>query len=226
MIAKKELENLLQKDDIKSTLLSFSYEQLAEMFGVDFAKTKDYNQNNPHHCFDLLEHSISALESLDSSDMLLKVATLFHDVGKPSVAQQKHNRTVFYGHALESAKIVENILEEIGFDEAEVEYICFFIKHHDDFISFKLPGEIDSSNPYLKEISEQTVQQIIAKTIEDAKTNGEYVPEVADFILLLDLCIADALAQSDVVIQENRVIDSKENKLLRLRNIKNIIKNL
>lgn len=114
-----------------------------------------YNQNNPHHCYDLFLHTLYTVENLgDSASDALRIAAFFHDIGKPFVATQKHNRTVFYGHANKSAEIAHQLLLRMGYALSEIERVCFFVKHHDDFISWVLPSEpYDRSNPYLIEIS-------------------------------------------------------------------------
>ena len=80
-----------------------------------------YNQCNPHHCYDLFQHSLHAVERLsDEAGSLLRVAAFFHDIGKPDVAKKKDERLVFYGHAGKSAKIVKPILEKMGYSDKEI----------------------------------------------------------------------------------------------------------
>ena len=214
-------------------LLDLSKEELSHMFGNEFSMMKNYNQNNPHHCYDLLEHTIKTVEHIECSDIsdhekfCLRVAALFHDIGKPRVAKNKDGRTVYYGHSLESAKIVEPIIRDIGLCDIDIQQICFFISHHDDFISFKLENEItDTNNPYIKLISKETVKQQIISTQNKRRLNNEYVPEIYDFILLMKLCMADAKAQSKVVFLNGIEINSRSKKCERLDAIRKIIETL
>ena len=129
-------------------LLDKSSEELKEMLGDEFAVMKDYAQNNPHHCYNLLEHTVRTAAGMDCSGLSdedavqLRVAALFHDIGKPVVALQKNGKTVFYNHGKESRKIAEKRLPESGIEGSELKKILFYIEHHDDFISFKLKENI------------------------------------------------------------------------------------
>lgn len=94
----------------------------------------------------------------------LRIAAFFHDIGKPYVAQEKQGRLVFYGHAAKSAEITIKILKNLGYSDQEVNRICFYIRHHDDFISWALPTEsYDHENPYLVEITTENVATHIEK---------------------------------------------------------------
>ena len=48
-------------------LLDKSSEELKEMLGDEFAVMKDYAQNNPHHCYNLLEHTVRTAAGMDCS---------------------------------------------------------------------------------------------------------------------------------------------------------------
>ena len=158
--------------------------------------------------------------------MLLRIAAFFHDVGKPYVAMKKSGRTVFYGHANKSVEISAPILHRLGYTQREIERICFFIKHHDDFISWVLPSErYDRSNPYLIEISPSNFKSHIVETMKEYscfETNELH--QVWRELLLL--CRADALAQSEIVYRDGIVIASKTDKLNKIDAIIKVIMSL
>lgn len=114
-----------------------SSEDICAALGAEVAQMVGYNQRNPHHCYDLFMHTLCTIENLNhDSPILLRVAAFFHDIGKPYVAMEKQGRLVFYGHAKKSAQIAEPILYNLGYNASEIECICFYIRHHDDFISW------------------------------------------------------------------------------------------
>lgn len=207
-------------------LLNYPKEDLEALLGKDFTVMKGYSQNNPHHRFDLLEHTAKTVEALDCDGISeietleLRIAALFHDVGKPLVASDKNGRTVFYNHAAKSREIAEEELSRFDLGRCSLGRILFYIEHHDDFISFKLKDDIEEKrNPFIFPITLETVYKRILKTQEVAKNNGNYIPTVHDYSLLMRLCIADAKAQSVKVFQNGVQIDSLEDKLVRLRKI-------
>lgn len=228
----------MKKEDLKKSVqcfdpvsvLSLSKAELINSFGEEFALMQGYSQNNPHHCFDLLEHTVKTVSETDCVGLNpedafeLKVAALYHDIGKPKVAFEKNGRTVFYHHAIESKRIAYRLLQSLDMDKAALNRILFYIEHHDDFISFKLKTEIkDERNPFIKPITIKAVYLKIQNVQKKAAKDGDYVPSIRDYELLMRLCMADVKAQKAVVYQNGVVIDSLELKLSRLTKIRECI---
>ena len=224
---KIQMTELLKYSD-SSELLSLSKKGLAELFGSQFALMKGYSQNNPHHCYDLLEHTAVTVASLDLSGLSeeeseeLKIAALYHDIGKPNVAREKDGRTVFYNHEKESSKITEKILTEAGLEADKIKKICFFIEYHGAFISYKSESELEKgfTHKYIRPITAETVKYKVAEIRKECLAEKKYVPGPRDLDLLLRLCSADAKAQSETVFQNGRIIDTREKKCSRLEEIR------
>lgn len=225
----KELKCFLETP---KKLLLMDKEDLTLLFDSDFSMMKGYSQNNPHHCYDLLEHTVHTLDAIncdglsEDETMELKIAALYHDVGKPKVAFEKNGKTVFYNHAIESRRIAEKELENLELDDSVINRILFFIEYHDTFISFKCPDEIkDKSNKFIIPIEKKTVESKIISIQNDCKVKGSYIPTRKEFVLLLRLCLADIETQSEVAMQNGIQLDSKRNKKRRLHSIFDIIQN-
>lgn len=194
--------------------------EVRAMLGEDVAQMVDYDQRNPHHCYDLFMHTLYTVKFIeDSASTLLRTAAFFHDIGKPYVAQEKHGRIVFYGHAKKSAEIAIPLLNNLGYTKSQVDRICFYICHHDDFISWVLPTEqYDRDNPYMIEISADNV----TSHIEKVSMNNESMLNINSYELwfnLLLLCWADVSAQADIVYMNGVTIDSREHKLRKIKRI-------
>lgn len=223
----KELKYFLETPE---KLLSMDKEDLKCIFGSDFSIMKGYSQNNPHHCYDLLEHTTKTVESIDctglSKDEIieLKIAALYHDIGKPIVAFEKNGKTVFYNHAIESRHIANKELQKFDLDGNGLKRILFYIEYHDAFISFKLPSEINEKrNSFIIPIEKETVSSKINSIQKECAKKENHIPTHKDFILLLRLCLADVEAQSNEVFQNGISIDSKKMKVERLKTIRDLI---
>ena len=177
-----------------------------------------FEQRNPHHSYDLFNHSLHTVDGIkDTAPVLLRVAAFFHDIGKPIVAMEKQGRLVFYGHAQKSAEIAIPILENMGYSPEEIEEICFYIAHHDDFISWVLPDEeYNKENKYLVTITPENLGKHISK-VKDRLNGKRFCPQERNWQFLLQLCRADASAQAELVIQNGVVVDSKEHKLRKIQ---------
>lgn len=196
------------------SLVNMTKDEALRLLGKEVAMMIGYNQNNPHHCYDLWEHSIKTMQGLTcDKDNQLRVAAFFHDIGKPSVARVKDGRTVYYGHAQKSVEIANSLLNRLGYMSHEIEQILFYIEHHDDFISWVLPQEeYNHKNKYLIEITKDNLKTHIKKT----ELKERFVLKEENWRSLLDLCKADVKAQSDEVWQNRKLIDTKVHKLAKI----------
>ena len=90
-----------------------------------------FDQKNPHHDFDVWEHTLRAL-SASPTDSVLRLALLFHDMGKPSCfALDEEGVGHFYGHAEKSAEIAEGIMRRLRFDNETRERVLRLVRMHD-----------------------------------------------------------------------------------------------
>ena len=214
MLEKQEFEQILKREDIKNFLLNSSKEAIEKAFGEKVANMKDYDQNNPNHQYDLLEHTIEVMEGLPKEKYLpedyktLRIAAFFHDIGKPEVAKEKDGKTVYYRHAEKSKEISVDILQEMGYTESEIDRILFFVQHHDDFIN-------------VSTIDDKTVEKV-SKILEKMKS-AEYVPTNKDQMMLLDLCRADVQAQSEVIEENGEIKDTRKDRLDRYNKIEALL---
>ena len=90
----------------------------------------NYNQNNPYHYLDLLEHSLTTVKIVDT--LPLKLTMLFHDIGKIVTRENDDNGISHYkGHAHESAKRVKEILNYLRYPNDVINKVVTLIDIHD-----------------------------------------------------------------------------------------------
>ncbi len=96
----------------------------------------DTPQNNPHHIYNVGEHSLHALSPIEN-DKCLRWAMLLHDTGKVVTrSTDEEGIDHFYGHSARSVEIAEAVLKRMKFDNRSMERIIRLIKFHDrDIIS-------------------------------------------------------------------------------------------
>ncbi len=100
----------------------------------ELTATFDFDQNNPHHDFDLYTHIIRTVSNLPK-DPILRFAGLLHDIAKPQTELKDDNGiSHFYGHAKEGALLAEKILKDLRFSNAEIKKVVTLIRHHDGVI--------------------------------------------------------------------------------------------
>ena len=117
-----------------------------------------FRQNNPYHIYDVFSHTIHALESCTSNDSIVKLAVLFHDIGKPSCYLEDENGTGhFYRHAMVGAEMTDKIMERLGFEKDMREKTVQLIHYHDAI--FK-PNE-KNIRKWLKKIGKEQFERLL-----------------------------------------------------------------
>lgn len=124
----EELLKLLCGQNVRRVLLKYT-----EILGVvlpELLPMKGFEQRNPHHAYDVLEHSAAAVENVPPR-AALRLAALLHDAGKPSCfTLDEKGIGHFYGHAGLSAAIAETAAKRLRLDSALTKEAVSLVKYH------------------------------------------------------------------------------------------------
>ncbi len=86
------------------------------------------------HIYDVYEHCLRALQhTADKKYPLeLRLAALFHDIGKPATRRRDKEQDVwtFYGHEVVGSKMVAKILAELRFPKKIIEKVTKLVRWH------------------------------------------------------------------------------------------------
>lgn len=135
-------------------------------------------QHNPHHCYTVGEHTLKSLQEI-RADKVLRLTMLLHDIGKPLCrTTDETGKDHFKKHPRESARLAEEILRRLKFDNDTVHKVCRLVEYHDWSI------DLESS------VKISTVRRLIAGIGEDA------------FPDMFEINRADLMAQSGYLREE------------------------
>ena len=88
-------------------------------------------QNNPHHCYNVGEHTIAALQHVPA-DPILRWTMLLHDIAKPACrTTDEAGIDHFKGHAPAGEKMAKAILRRLKFDNETIRQVATLIRWHD-----------------------------------------------------------------------------------------------
>lgn len=100
----------------------------------DIAPMFGFNQHNPHHCYDVWEHTLAVTENTPNIPVL-RWSALLHDIGKPhTFSLDEHGIGHFYGHQSKSYELAQSIMSRLRFDNESKNRILTLIKYHDSVI--------------------------------------------------------------------------------------------
>ena len=125
-----ELVKLMMSDH--PDYLKKAYELgMTKVFMPEFDDAMETIQNNPHHCYNVGEHILHSLTNV-RKDKVLRLAMLFHDLGKARTrTTDEKGIDHFYGHVEESAKIADDIMRRLRFDNDTRHKVVKLVKYHD-----------------------------------------------------------------------------------------------
>jgi putative nucleotidyltransferase with HDIG domain len=108
----------------KTGLLPLFLEELAACRGIE---------QKGFHSFDVLDHSLLACDYAARKDYSqeLRLACLFHDIGKPQVRQMDISGVwTFYRHEEVSADMARKLLVRLRYSNAVIDSVCHLIREH------------------------------------------------------------------------------------------------
>ena len=106
-------------DDLK--LLPHILPELLEAKGVE---------QGGHHITDVWVHSIDALRECPSTDPIVRLATLLHDIGKPATQARTNGAITFYNHEIIGSRIAAKIANRLRLSKKDRERVFTLVRHH------------------------------------------------------------------------------------------------
>ena len=87
---------------------------------------------NKHHVYSVFEHLWRSLDYAARNNYSLEVrlAALFHDLGKPRTKEGEGPNSTFYNHEMESTKMVYNLMARLRFDKKTIKKVIKLVRYH------------------------------------------------------------------------------------------------
>ena len=106
----------------------------------EFDRCMETEQNNPHHCYSVGEHTIHSLMQA-RQDRILRLTMLLHDFGKPA-CKTTDDKGIdhFYGHPEKSAALANQILRRLKYDNDTRKAVVRLVRSHDRKVRLTKPG--------------------------------------------------------------------------------------
>ena len=112
--------------------LRTAYEaEVTKVFFPEWDACMETEQNTPHHCYTVGEHTLHSLLNV-RADKVLRFTMLLHDIGKPVVKYTVENgRDHFKTHSVESERMAYEIMRRLKMDNDTIDKVVRLIKWHD-----------------------------------------------------------------------------------------------
>jgi putative nucleotidyltransferase with HDIG domain len=120
-----ELRRMLTSERPQLALELLDASGLLEVILPEVAACKGVAQSG-YHTHDVYDHTLLTVERVPA-DLVVRMAALFHDVGKPSTATPDG---AFTGHETVGAAMAKSALERLRFSQKEVEAVVLLVRLH------------------------------------------------------------------------------------------------
>ncbi len=172
-----EFTKLLCGKNVRKVLRD--YADVVCEFIPEIAPTIGFDQQNPHHCYDIYEHTLVTVESIEP-DPILRWAMLLHDLGKPGTFFTDEKGGHFFGHYKNSADIARTVLTRLKASNATVNKVTELVYHHDSVI----PETPKSVKRLLMKLGYDAAHELFKVNRADAK--GQASHQLSERLLHID----------------------------------------
>ncbi len=125
-----ELTKILLSYRVSSGIRLLLDTKLLERILPEIAKMSGFNQHSPFHNLDLLDHTLCVTDKV-MPKLKLRLAALFHDVGKIDKATVDENGIGhFYGHDIVGEEITRSALKRLRYSNEIIEETSKLVRYH------------------------------------------------------------------------------------------------
>ncbi len=146
-------------------------------FIPELALLEKYDQNDPTHIYDALEHTFVSLKVVEPK-LDLRLAMLFHDIAKPfTYVKNSEGVGEYPNHAKRSADMAREIMNRLKFNKKLIQKVTKLIEYHD----YKLPDNDVLVKQFLTKFGIENIEDLykVKKANQYAK-NPAYVSEMTN----------------------------------------------
>jgi len=128
-------------------------------------------QQGGHHIYDVWTHSIEALRNCASTDPIVRLATLLHDIGKPKSQRFQGPRGVtFYGHEVIGARMVREMGLRLRLSNKEIDKLTTLVRWH----MFTYDSDMSDSaiKRFIRRVGLENINDMMLLRVGDRKGGG------------------------------------------------------
>ncbi|MEA2092735.1 MAG: CCA tRNA nucleotidyltransferase [Patescibacteria group bacterium] len=137
---------------------------------------------NKHHIYDCYTHCLYSLKYAVKKNFgfHVRIASLFHDIGKPRTKEGEGEQATFYNHEVVGARMTKNILKRLHFKKKDVEKIYLLVRYH---LFYYNVGEVSESSVrrLLKKVGKENIEKLLQVRMADRIGSG--VPKAEPYRL-------------------------------------------
>ncbi|WP_319414944.1 HD domain-containing protein [Marispirochaeta aestuarii] len=160
------------------------------------------------HSFDVFEHSVYSCEGAEQSDLVLRLAGLFHDLGKPASVREAEDGTLsFHRHEILGAEITENFMYRLKYPKQTIREVLHLIRQH----MFNYTDEWTDAavRRFLARVGKDHIEKLFMLRRADAY-GLDRRPLPLDYLSVLQRRIEDILAEENALSLKDLKVNGRD----------------
>lgn len=170
---------------------------------------------NKHHIYTCYQHSLRSLDFAAKKrfNLYVRLAALFHDIGKPRVKRGEGPEATFYNHEVVGAKMTAKILSRLRFPKKDIEKITKLVRYH---LFYYHPDEVSESSVrrLIRKVGRENMDELIQVRMADRIGSG--VPKAEPYKLRYLRYVIDKVSQDPISVKMLKVSGHNIMKLLNI----------
>lgn len=144
---------------------------LLHIFIPEFKVCRGCTQSDDrgYHIFDVMDHNIYACDGAPATKPVVRIAALFHDIGKPESKTEhtENGLTIynFYNHERYSEKQARTIMTRLKFSNAEIDQVYHLIANH--MFHYEATWTDAAVRRFLVKVGSENVEDLIDLRLAD-----------------------------------------------------------
>ena len=150
---------------------------------------------------DLWQHTLRTVDAAPN-DVVVRLAALLHDIGKPATAAEGH----FYRHEIAGADLARELLERLHLPRATIDSVVHLVRHH--MFRYEDNWGDGAVRRFLAKVRPDAIDDLFA--LRQADNVGSGVERDADGLAVLRERVAAEIAAGPVLDRSALVIDGSD----------------
>jgi len=190
----------------KTSLLKYILPELEKGVGVS---------QNRHHIYDIYEHSLRSLRAAAEKgfNLEVRVAALFHDIGKPETKEGEGPDSTFYNHDYVGAKFTTRILQRLKFSKKFIEKVALLVRNH-MFVSDPERLTQAGARRLIRRVGKENIPDLINLRIADRLGMGR--PKARPYRLRTVEYLIEKVSQDPISVKMLKINGSDVMELLKI----------
>ncbi len=148
------------------------------------------------------KHLVASLEKCPSKKLEVRLAALFHDIGKPQSKKGEGENATFYNHEYIGERITKNILERLKFSRRITDQVMLLVRNHMFYYNVDEVGEAGVRR-VVQKIGLENIGDLIDVRIADRLGSG--VPKAVPYKLRHFQFMVEKVSQDPISAKQLKI---------------------